>query len=432
MSTPNRSRSRLLRLWALTAAAAMSTTMTVAVSSPSHAAEEGGSGGLDQQVLDTVAAQQGISAEEARGRLDRQDELATAAAEIDPKLDTSKTAGSYIDQGSGKLVVNVTEAGAAGELDQDKVTEQQVTHSTDTLNSSRDSLRQAARDTGISWVQIWVDVRGNVVQAQVSRTAAQTPEGQAFTQQAQALGGTVTVTEIKDTEPSVVHEGIDPGTQEVANGDKIVPAKAFCSVGWNVKDANQQNALVTAGHCMDAGSNPHWAHLQTGIGQVQTSNLGPQDWGLVRYDDGQSQPSASVNLYTDSGAQATVTDNSRAPVGSIICRSGAMSGLSCGEVTAYEVTKVAALTASGVKTLEGMVGAKLCADGGDSGGAIYVPHTDGTVSAQGTTSGGVEACNPEAGKGDAEIIDAGMTYQPIDTLLHEQGLTLHTEQAPAQ
>jgi hypothetical protein len=74
--------------------------------------------------------------------------LAGIAEQTNPGLDRSRTAGTYIDQASGKLVVNVTEPGAAGELDQDKVTEQQVTNSLDTLDTARDTVATQARRPG--------------------------------------------------------------------------------------------------------------------------------------------------------------------------------------------------------------------------------------------------------------------------------------------
>src|SRR3712207_838946 len=100
-------------------------------------------------------------------------------------------------------------------------------------------------------------------------------------------------------------------------------------------------------------------------------------------------------LYAPSRAQAAVVGHGPAPVGAIICRSGPASGTTCGEITAEAVNT----TADGDDRVatKGMVAAKLCADDGELGSPVYVPHADGTVTAQGMHHGKFDVCHLHEG-----------------------------------
>ncbi|WP_129787658.1 S1 family peptidase [Promicromonospora panici] len=175
-------------------------------------------------------------------------------------------------------------------------------------------------------------------------------------------------------------------------GDAIHGPDVWCSAGFNAGD-DGEGYLITAGHCGDKASTWYADSDETvPVGRTVDSAYPGNDYALVRYDSGLERPG---------GYSAGV-----AHVGQSVTRDGAASGEHTGTVTARDVT----VRYAGDVTMREMIQADVCAEPGDSGGALY----DGST-ALGITSGGSGDCPGE-----------GTTfYQPILEALHEYGVRLY-------
>jgi hypothetical protein len=360
-----------------------------------------------------MAASEGITAEKAWERLDLQANLARIAVAVAPTLDRARTAGLYIDAAAGELVVTATAPGASGPR-REHVREAPVRYSSDDLDEAAAAVTAAAESTAASGVTWVVDVRANAVVVAVDTAYADVPSAQALRARVATLGPLVRMRTRKTIESSADDVTIaEPSGREVAAGD----GAGGCSVAWPVRDRGGNDGILTAGHCID-GDGEVWLHAGRSLGRAAMRREAPWDFGVIRHDpSGGAKLGVKVNLYD--GSYATLAGHSFAPVGSVVCKSGAASRLTCGTITAERLSKVNNGSITG-----DLVGVRMCSDYGDSGGAVFVPYADGTVTALGIVTGGVEACHPVLGEGDDEIIDNGTWYQRIDTVLSEHALTL--------
>ncbi|MFD2791983.1 S1 family peptidase [Promicromonospora vindobonensis] len=176
------------------------------------------------------------------------------------------------------------------------------------------------------------------------------------------------------------------------SGDGIYGPDTSCSVGFNVRGGGEYY-LLTAGHCGD--KEPTWY-----ADSSETKRIGPtvdsvypgNDYALVRYDTSLKHPGGF------SAGKAHVGQNAK--------RDGAASGEHSGSVTAINVT----VKYEGGVTMREMIQADICAEPGDSGGALYSGST-----ALGITSGGSGDCS-----------SGGTTfYQPILEVLREYDVRIY-------
>ncbi|MCF6524697.1 S1 family peptidase [Streptomyces sp. JJ36] len=177
------------------------------------------------------------------------------------------------------------------------------------------------------------------------------------------------------------------------SGDAIYGGGYRCSLGFNVVRDGAYHFL-TAGHCGDvAGTWYTDAQQRTLIGPTVHSSFPGNDYALVRYDNsGLSHPGG----WTAAEAY----------VGESVKRTGSTTGTHGGEVTALDVT----VRYTGSGTVRDMIQTNVCAEPGDSGGALY----DGDK-ALGITSGGSGDCR-----------SGGTTfYQPVTEALAKYGATLY-------
>ncbi|MGW7290571.1 S1 family peptidase [Streptomyces sp. NPDC054847] len=176
-------------------------------------------------------------------------------------------------------------------------------------------------------------------------------------------------------------------------GDAIYGSGYRCSLGFNVRSGSTYYFL-TAGHCGDEV--PTWyanSAQSTLIGPTVGSSFPGNDYALVRYDN--------TSLSHTGGFTAA-----DAYVGESVRRSGSTTGTHSGTVTALGVT----VHYSGGGTVRGMIQTNVCAEPGDSGGALY----DGTK-ALGLTSGGSGNCST-----------GGTTfYQPVTEALAKYRVSLY-------
>lgn len=206
-----------------------------------------------------------------------------------------------------------------------------------------------------------------------------------------------------------------------SGGDKVsMESGGYCSAGFPATTRDGQKAMVWAGHCVERQQNfytqeGHFAtHGDTEFHSYD--GLPDRDLGYVILSPG-SELSTDVNTY---GSGLAISDSSRgawqAPVGTDICRTGATSGVTCGQVTAYNTTVDYTDDAGQlVASVSGLGASTVCTASGDSGGA----YTSGGY-AVGMTSGGpsLQRCGFNGG-----YIDGQSYFQPVTDALNYYGLT---------
>ncbi|MEU1689794.1 S1 family peptidase [Micromonospora sp. NPDC005707] len=176
-------------------------------------------------------------------------------------------------------------------------------------------------------------------------------------------------------------------------GNAIYGGGYRCSLGFNVVKSGVYYFL-TAGHCGDVANTWYTNSSQTTlIGPTVSSSFPGNDYALVRYDNAAlSHPGG----YTAANAF----------VGEAVKRTGSTTGTHSGTVTALNVT----VRYQGSGTVRGMIQTTVCAEPGDSGGALY----DGTK-ALGITSGGSGNCRT-----------GGTTFfQPVTEAASAYGVTVY-------
>ncbi|MFF4525928.1 S1 family peptidase [Streptomyces bluensis] len=159
----------------------------------------------------------------------------------------------------------------------------------------------------------------------------------------------------------------------IAGGEAITTGGSRCSLGFNVTAGGVSYAL-TAGHCTNISSS--WS-----IGTRAGTSFPNNDYGIIRH----SNPSAADGrVYLYNGTYRDITSAGNAYVGQSVQRSGSTTGLHGGTVTGLNAT--VNYGSSGI--VYGMIQTNVCAEPGDSGGALFSGST-----ALGLTSGGSGNCS---------------------------------------
>lgn len=177
--------------------------------------------------------------------------------------------------------------------------------------------------------------------------------------------------------------------QLASSGDAIYGGGYRCSLGFNVTKGGEYYFL-TAGHCGDVADTWYTdANHNTLIGPTVGSSFPGNDYALVRYDNS--------SLSHPGGFTAA-----EAYVGESVTRTGSTTGTHHGTVTALNVT----VRYTGGGTVRGMIQTNVCAEPGDSGGALY----DGDK-ALGLTSGGSGDCRSGGTTFYQPVTEAADKYQ---------------------
>ncbi|MFJ4769559.1 S1 family peptidase [Streptomyces uncialis] len=184
----------------------------------------------------------------------------------------------------------------------------------------------------------------------------------------------------------------------ISGGDAIYASGWRCSLGFNARRGTTQY-FVTAGHCTEgAGTWYSNSGRTTVLGATDGTSFPGNDYGLVRYTN------TSVSKPSAVGSQ-TITRAANPTVGTAVQRRGSTTGLHSGRVTALNAT----VNYGGGDVVYGMIQTTVCAEPGDSGGALYAGTT-----AYGLTSGGSGNCS-----------SGGTTFfQPVVEALNAYGLTI--------
>ena len=196
--------------------------------------------------------------------------------------------------------------------------------------------------------------------------------------------------------PGILSKRINGGTAIYGGGYR-------CSLGFNVRNGSTYYFL-TAGHCTNLSSTWYANSSQsTVLGTRYGTSFPGNDYGIVRYSTSYTNHPGTVNLYN--GTNQDITSAGNAYVGQAVKRSGSTTGVHSGSVTGLNAT---VNYAEG--TVTGLIRTNVCAEGGDSGGALF----DGTK-ALGLTSGGSGNCS-----------SGGTTYfQPVTEALSRYSVSVY-------
>jgi len=192
-------------------------------------------------------------------------------------------------------------------------------------------------------------------------------------------------------------------TKYIAGGDAIYGGQYRCSLGFNVRSGSTYYFL-TAGHCGNIASSWYSNSSKTTLlGTTYGSSFPGNDYAIVKYSTSYTNHPGTVDLYN--GTSQDITSAGNATVGQAVKRSGSTTGVHSGTVQAVNAT---VNYAEG--TVTGLIRTNVCAEGGDSGGALFA----GTV-ALGLTSGGSGNCS-----------SGGTTYfQPVTEALSRYGVSVY-------
>ncbi|WP_343236547.1 S1 family peptidase [Streptomyces griseus] len=293
---------------------------------------------------------------------------ADAAGKLATTLDRdlgADAAGSYYDATAKTLVVNVVDEAGAEQVRQAGGKARIVENSLAELKSARGTLTEKATIPGTSWA---VDPVSNKVLV----TADSTVDGAAWKKLSAVVEGLGGKAEVNRTAGEF--------TPLIAGGDAIWGSGSRCSLGFNVVKSGEPYFL-TAGHCTESVTS--WSDTQGGseIGANEGSSFPENDYGLVKYTSDTAHPS-EVNLYD--GSTQAITQAGDATVGQAVTRSGSTTQVHDGEVTALDAT----VNYGNGDIVNGLIQTTVCAEPGDSGGALFAGDT-----ALGLTSGGSGDCS---------------------------------------
>ncbi|MCZ2525767.1 S1 family peptidase [Streptomyces sp. NPDC059506] len=309
-----------------------------------------------------------------------------AAAAVAQQLGAAATAGTYVDD-SGRAVVNVTDSEAAAEVREAGAVARVVEHSTAELNKAGDAAK-AADIAGTSWV---IDPQTNkmVVTADESVSKAEMAK---LKKAVAAHGDAVKVQRTAGTFNKLI-----------GGGEAIYASSGRCSLGFNTVKSGVYY-FVTAGHCTDgAGTWYSNSGRTTVLGSTAGTSFPVNDYGLVRYTNTSVTKHGSVYLYN--GSYRDITGAGDAYVGQSVQRSGSTTGLRGGSVTGLNAT----VNYGNGDIVYGMIQTNVCAEPGDSGGAMFSGST-----ALGLTSGGSGNCS-----------SGGTTFfQPVKEALSAYGVSI--------
>ncbi|WP_420903288.1 S1 family peptidase [Streptomyces boncukensis] len=292
--------------------------------------------------------------------------------------------GAYYDAGAKQLVVNVTDAADKEKVEAAGATARLVKHSTAQLTAAKKELGEQ-RTVGTAR---GVDTRSNKVLV----TADETVKGAKLAKLKKQVAAQGDKAELKQVKGEF--------TTKIAGGDAIWGSSARCSLGFNVT-VDGQPGFLTAGHCTNIVSS--WSQTQGGsaIAQTQSGTFPGSDHGLAMYTSNVDHPSA-VNLYN--GSSQEITGAGEASVGQQVRRSGSTTQVHGGTVQALGVD-----VDYQEGTVRNTIQTNVCAEPGDSGGALFADST-----ALGLTSGGSGNCS-----------SGGTTFfQPVGPALDAYGASI--------
>ena len=363
---------------------AMSATPAAAAPEPAGPALVPATEAASPEMLAAMQRDLGLTAEQARERMGRDERGSRLAAELRRTLGGA-FAGAWLTDDARTLTVAVTDASQAQRVRAAGAQPKVVERSEAMLNSIKSKLDSKAGKASPDAVPGWyVDVTTNAVVV----LARDTKAAQAFVAATGVDRNAVRVV-ASDEQPRLLYD--------VRGGDAYYIGGGRCSIGFSVN-----GGYVTAGHCGDVGQATS-GYNQVSQGTFRGSSFPGNDYAWVATNSNWT-PQPWVNNY--SGGNVIVAGSQEAAVGASVCRSGSTTGWRCGTIQAKNAT-----VNYPQGTVYGLTRTSACAEPGDSGGSWLTGQQ-----AQGVTSGGSGNCSV-----------GGTTYfQPVNEILSAYGLTLRT------
>ncbi|WP_033342257.1 S1 family peptidase [Catenuloplanes japonicus] len=303
--------------------------------------------------------------------------FADKATTLSDSLGADRTAGTYLDAETGRMVVTVTDATAARAVRTQGAVAETVSFSTAQLDAVIADLNKTPF-AGTSWA---TDVINNQVVVSIDGTVS-TADAAVIKAKVAKAGAAARV------------ETTDKISTTIAGGAAIYTGGSRCSLGFNVRSGSTYYFL-TAGHCTNAGAT--WTNGSATLGTRSGTSFPGNDYGIVRYTNTSITHPSAVGSTTISSAATPA-------VGTAVTRSGSTTGTRTGSVTALNAT-----VNYSQGSVSGLIRTTVCAEPGDSGGPLY----RGSV-AYGLTSGGSGNCT-----------SGGVTYfQPVTEALSVYGVSV--------
>ncbi len=301
----------------------------------------------------------------------------------------ARTAGAYLDAATGRMIVTVTDAATAREVEAAGGVPRFVAHSGALLNRVTRALDAEAQIPGTTW---GIDPVANRVVITVDRTV--TADRLARIQAVAARFGSAA---------RIEH---DPGelTTLINGGQAIYGGGSRCSLGFNVRNSAGTRHFVTAGHCTNIASTWYANSSRTTVlGTRSGTSFPTNDYGIVRYTNTSISTPGAVYLYN--GTNQDISSSGNPVVGQSVTRSGSTTGVRSGSVSALNST-----VCYSQGCVYQMIRTNVCAEPGDSGGSLF-----SSTRAHGLTSGGSGNCT-----------SGGTTYfQPVTEPLSVYGVSVY-------
>ncbi|WP_143187352.1 S1 family peptidase, partial [Rhodococcus maanshanensis] len=175
---------------------------------------------------------------------------------------------------------------------------------------------------------------------------------------------------------------------------------SFCSFGFNGTDDDDHAVAITAGHCdrrrdEAGGFGATWVREGSDgdgdyLGKFDKTVVNGTDYSVIKIDDSVAKRFENNFVDTHGGDPLAITGTADPVVGAPVCKSGTMTGFTCGKITAInQYVTGANFSGAVIVTLRDSFVSTLCVIPGDSGGSIVT----GTKALGITSSGNGGACN---------------------------------------
>ncbi|MEV6285165.1 S1 family peptidase [Kribbella sp. NPDC051770] len=357
----------------------------------------------------------GVSATEAKSRLDAEHAKTAALETVQAQLaKASKSAGAGLDgaffDSARRLVVNVHTTQAAETARANGLSPRTVARGEKALTALQTKAQAIIDRSGSTQVQqVGTDLPSDQLRI-ILQPGEQSAKTVALVKQLKALPGVAVST--NTTTLSMTADVIGGQIMDLVPGTN-------CSLGFSGTRNGSDNVMLSAGHCVEGNpmvQNRSGVRLGVGVASRFRTGSPSVDMGLMDID---SNNVGRGYIDNRNGQTTRVTGSSKAPVGSTICKAGNTTGWTCGTIQQYNLTVNYGGAGGSVTRTSGLARSTVCTEGGDSGGA----YISGTV-AQGMTSGGPSDGHDCGFNQGGNATGSYSFYQPVVDAANYYGVTL--------